>query len=214
VIVTEKIPEIPATPKLSPPTPATPRAERRQDMPPAISPARPPHEVSRDLPPLQIDPLPGARARPTPLPAPSTPTPSPIPVPTSTPIPPPGPRAADGNEEGVEAEDPNTRLIGTWNGTHTGHAAQLLVRQLNRDTGEFRGILTVQMPSGPVRIAVAGQVFDDGGITIRETRVLDAPEERAWDTGINTGTFDPDDMTISGQGKDKRGRRYNWSFRR
>jgi hypothetical protein len=74
--------------------------------------------------------------------------------------------------------------------------------------------MTVQMPSGPVRIAVTGQAFDDGGITIRETRILQSAVERAWDLGVNTGTFDPDDLTLSGQGRDSRGRRYQWSFRR
>jgi hypothetical protein len=120
----------------------------------------------------------------------------------------------EGNEEGIEAEDPNSRLAGTWRGTHTGHSARLVLQEPNRDTGEFRGTMTVQMPSGPVRIAVTGQAFDDGGITIRETRILQSAVERAWDLGVNTGTFDPDDLTLSGQGRDSRGRRYQWSFRR
>lgn len=114
----------------------------------------------------------------------------------------------------MEDVDPNTRLSGTWRGIHTGHTARLVLRAPNPDTGEFRGTLTVQMPSGPVRIAVAGQVFDDGGITMRETRVIQALEVRAWDLGTNTGTFDPDDLKLSGQGRDKRGRTYQWSFQR
>ncbi|MES2462346.1 MAG: protein kinase [Armatimonadota bacterium] len=223
VIVAERTPETVITPQ---PTPAAAaRSERRSDMPPAITPPRPPLEVSRDLPPIDLVPLPKAtpRATPEPTPIPETPSPTPSPAPTPSPeptprlAPPPGPRtreAAASDEEGIEAEDPNTRLTGTWRGTHTGHSAQLVVRELNRDNGEFRGTLTVQMPSGPVRIAVSGQVFDDGGITIRETRVVRASVERAWDLGVNTGTFDPDDLTLSGRGRDKRGRTYEWSFRR
>jgi serine/threonine-protein kinase len=220
-LVVETTPGATETPR---PAPATPRTERRRDMPSAIPPSKPPLEVTRDLPPIDLVPLPKATPRPTPkptpepepTPAPETPSPTPSPVPTPKPPPPPGPRSVEteGNEEGIEAEDPNTRLTGAWNGTHTGHAARLVLREPNRDTGEFRGTLTVQMPAGPVRIAIAGQVFDDGGITIRETRVLQAPVEKAWDLGINTGTFDPDDLTLSGSGRDKKGRTYQWSFRR
>jgi serine/threonine-protein kinase len=224
IVIVERTPEPAATPRA---TPTPQRTERRRDMPAPIAPSRPPLDVPRELPPLDIESLPRATPRPTPRPTPepvtptatATPvpaTPTPPPAPTPTPAPPPGPRSVEpeGNEEGVEAEDPNTRLAGTWRGTHTGHSARLVLRQPNRDTGEFRGTLTVQMPSGPVRIAVVGQAFDDGGIMIRETKVERASVDRAWDLGVNTGTFDSDDLTISGQGRDKRGRRYEWSFRR
>ncbi len=201
---------------------STPRVRRRRDIPAIVVAARPPVEVPRDLPPQDMEPLPKATPKATPEVTPR-PTPSPPPTPSPTPVPPPGPapravvRAPDSDrdeEEGVEDVDPNTRLSGTWRGIHTGHTARLVLRAPNPDTGEFRGTLTVQMPSGPVRIAVAGQVFDDGGITMRETRVIQALEVRAWDLGTNTGTFDPDDLKLSGQGRDKRGRTYQWSFQR
>lgn len=183
-------------------------------MPAAEARVPPPPEVSENLPPLDIEPLPKATPKATRVPVPATPTP--LPPPAATPSPTQAPRSAQkaNSEEGVEDVDPNTRLTGVWRGTHTGHSALLTLREPSRDTGEFQGTLIVQMPSSPVRIAIVGQAFDDGGITIRETKVLQASEDRAWDLGMNTGTFDPEELTLSGEGRDKKGRTYQWSFRR
>jgi serine/threonine protein kinase len=206
VTVTERTPDVPATPS---PTP-TVAEERRDPMPAPLPPALPPLEVSQEQPQQDLQPLPKATPKPTPVPA----TPTPAPVTSTTPSPAAKETDSEENEQAVEAEDPNTRLTGTWRGTYSGHSARLVLREPNKDTGEFRGTLIVQLPSGPTRIAVVGQAFDDGGITIRENRVLKASADKDWDRAINTGTFDPEELTLSGQGKDKKGRNYPWSFRR
>lgn len=195
---------------------AKPQAERRRRVPTIMAPVQPPVEISNDPPPLPLEPSPKATPKPTLVAAPesATATPSPTPIPTPNPTVAASTDKADKNEEGTEAADPNTRLIGVWHGSHTGHSAQLVLGKPNRDNGKFRGTLTVQMPSGPVRIAIAGRVFDDGGVIIEEKKVVRTSEDRAWDLGVNTGTFDPEDLTLSGDGKDKKGRTYQWSFHR
>ncbi|MBC8102938.1 MAG: protein kinase [Cytophagales bacterium] len=190
---------------------------RRQISPPTIL-AQPEIEVPEPMPTLPLESLPSATPKATPSPSlqspevpPQSPSPATVAQGTTTTA---ATATVDREEEGVPDTDPNTLLAGVWRGTHTGHVARLVLESPNPNTGKFKGILTVRMGFGPVRIAVTGEAQDDGGITIRETRLLNAPVERAWDLGNNKGIFDPEALTISGSGRDKRGREYGWAFRR
>jgi hypothetical protein len=108
-------------------------------------------------------------------------------------------------------------LRGTWRGTHTGHAAVLVIDRQNDEDGTFSGMLTVRMASGPVVLAVEGRLRDDGGtadLTFRETRVLRQPAPRSWDRGTNEGRLTGGGDLLSGSGRDDRGRAYRWRFER
>jgi hypothetical protein len=76
--------------------------------------------------------------------------------------------------------------------------------------------MTVQTAAGPVVLEVRGRLNDETGepvITLEERRVLDEPAPRSWDLGKNDGRL-LGAGSMSGRGRDRRGREYSWYFRR
>jgi tRNA A-37 threonylcarbamoyl transferase component Bud32 len=109
--------------------------------------------------------------------------------------------------------DDRRTLAGIWRGVHSRQPA-LLTLDPPDESGHFRGTLSVRTPSGNVLLAVSGQLRDDGTLTFTEERVVGSHARYAWDLGENEASIDPTTGTIQGEGRDARGRRYNFSFRR
>ena len=159
--------------------------------------------------------------RPTPKPTPK-PTPPPKPQPRRTPpapivitIPPLEERTPSPSSS-LPGAGEVMGMRGVWRGNHGGQPAEIVITEENAEADRFSGKMTVRTAAGPVVLEVRGRLNDETGepvITLEERRVLDEPAPRSWDLGKNDGRL-LGAGSMSGRGRDRRGREYSWYFRR
>lgn len=100
-------------------------------------------------------------------------------------------------------------VTGTWTGTFANRDAFLFIN--SQDGDSFSGILK---NSKKAIISVSGHINSDTRqISMRENRVVEeALEGPSWILGSDSGSISTDGKRMSGNGKDKAGHSYSWSF--
>lgn len=112
----------------------------------------------------------------------------------------------------VQANLRSATLVGTWYGSHRDLKNAILTLHESESMGTdtaYGGTVTGIAKGKSLTIDVDVELRrSTGDITITESAVRG---DRNWALGVNRGTMTgPDSM--AGEGKDKRGSRYNWSY--